>query len=470
MPLFDLDEVQRLTGARLLSGRTQAPRGAVRRVCTDSREIRPGDLFVALKGDRFDGHDFVATAVRRGAVAAVVHESFRGVGEADGSASVLLGVADPLLAYQQLATVHRSRFDIPTVAVTGSNGKTTTKEMVARVLAERWHVLKTEANFNNRVGVPQTLLRLGARHQAAVIEMGVDAKGQTTTLAEIVRPTIGIITNIGPDHLEFFGTLEASADSKAELLDLLPKDGVAVLNAGDAFFRTFVTRARCRVISFGLSESAQVHADRVQSDGTRGTAFRLHLPGQRRPARVILHAHGTHNVVNALAAAAVGYSLGLSVNAIIAGLSKFRPASMRSQIHRHARLTVINDCYNANPASMRAAIDLLAELGTAKRTVAVLGDMLELGSGASVLHREVGAHVAQKGISVLIGCGALGQGIADGARVAGMAAQQVHTAADAAEANRVLRSFLQGDEVVLVKGSRGMRLEHVVEALKERKP
>jgi UDP-N-acetylmuramoyl-tripeptide--D-alanyl-D-alanine ligase len=466
MPLFELDDVKQMTGARVLSGESVGTHRSVRRVSTDSREVRPGDLFVALKGDRFDGHAFVGTALRRGAIAAIVEDQFRLPAEG-APRPLLLGVDDPLVAYQQLAASHRTRFDVPVVAVTGSNGKTTSKEMVARVLGERWRVLKTEANFNNRVGVPQTLLRLTARHEAAVIEIGVDAKGQTTQLAEIVRPTIGLITNIGPDHLEFFGTLTASAESKGELLDLLPKDGAAVLNADDAFFRSLASRARCRVVSFGLTAAAQVHAEGLESDGSHGTAFRLLLPGQRRPARVSLHAHGTHNVLNALAAAAVGYCLGLSVNAIVGGLAKFRPASMRSQVQRHGRLTIINDCYNANPASMRAAIDLLVSLGKGKKTIAVLGDMLELGSSAPMLHREIGAHVARTAVSQVIACGSLGHGIADGARAAGMAAGCIHTAQDAAEAVGILADILHGDEVVLVKASRGMRLEQVVEALKQ---
>ncbi len=248
MMLFTLQEILEITGARVLSG--QDPKGldaGIRRLCTDSREARVGDLFVALPGDRFDGHDFVGAAIRRGAVGALVREPGHPVkgGKADLTSSgsppalarrgtFLLGVSDPLRAYQDLAAHHRHRWDVPVVAVTGSNGKTTSKEMVARVLGQRWSVLKTEGNFNNRIGVAQTLLRLTARHQAAVVEMGVDHLGQTTRLCEIVRPTVGLITNIGPDHLEFFGSLDGSAQAKAELVDLMPATGALVLNADDA--------------------------------------------------------------------------------------------------------------------------------------------------------------------------------------------------------------------------------------------
>src|SRR5438034_855051 len=333
MSLFTVGEMVEITGAKVWSGVDQRrPRVGIRRVCTDSRDVRPGDLFVALKGERFDGHQFVEAAWQRGAIGVVVENRSGITSVAKSQASgrpVLLAVPDTLLAYQQLAAHHRRRFRIPLVAVTGSNGKTTTKDMVAHVLSERWTVLKTEGNLNNRIGVPQTLLGLRPRHQAAVVEMGVDHQGQTTRLGEIARPTIGLITNIGPDHLEFFGTVEASARAKGELLDLLPPDGAAVLNADDAHFR---------------------------------------------------------------------------------------PATMRSQVRRWGDLRIINDCYNANPASMKAAVDLLMHLGVGGRTIAVLGDMLELGPESPALHREVGAYLAERGVGYLIACGMLGHGFADGAR------------------------------------------------------
>ena len=230
MGLFTVEELREVISVKVLAGQDSlSGKHRIRQISTDSRSVRRGDLFVALRGDRYDGHEFVPAVLAQGAAGAIVHDEYRlppssaAVRRIEGrSAPFLFGVRDPLFAYQQLATHHRSRFHIPVVAVTGSNGKTTTKEMVAAVLAQRWPVLKTEGNFNNRIGVPYTLFRLTARHQAAVIEMGVDQQGQTTRLCEIVRPTIGVITNIGPDHLEFFGSMEGSAQAKAELLDLLP--------------------------------------------------------------------------------------------------------------------------------------------------------------------------------------------------------------------------------------------------------
>jgi UDP-N-acetylmuramoyl-tripeptide--D-alanyl-D-alanine ligase len=471
MSVFTIEEVLEVTSARLLLGDGSGLRRKIRRLCSDSREVGPGDLFVAFKGDRFDGHAFVGQALQKEALGALIElgSDVAATLRSSNQSPVpfILGVPDALLAYQQLATYHRTRFHIPIVAVTGSNGKTTTKEMVARVLEERWKVLVTEGNFNNRIGVPRTLLGLTPRHEAAVIEMGVDHKGQTTRLADITRPTIGVITNVGPDHLEFFGTMEVSAKAKGELLDWLGPEDAAVLNADDPYFGYLAARARCRVVSFGLSPTALVRAMDVRSDA-KGMTFKLHLPGRVRPTPVTLPAHGFHNLSNALAAAAVGYLCELSGAKIAQGLLHFRPALMRSQVERLSGITVINDCYNANPASMKAAVDLLAELGAGTRTIAVLGDMLELGPQAAAFHRGIGAHVAAGRTTALVTCGNLGRAIADGARAAGMAADRIVECADAEQAAAHVLSITHPGDVVLVKGSRGMRMERIVDAVRAR--
>jgi UDP-N-acetylmuramoyl-tripeptide--D-alanyl-D-alanine ligase len=471
MALFSVEELREVISVKVLAG--DAPdwtKQRIRQISLDSRSVGPGDLFIAIKGDRFDGHDFVAAALSRGAVGAIVHDRFPDDRVAVTGASkrrppFLLGARDPLFAYQQLATHHRSRFDIPLVAVTGSNGKTTTKDMVASVMAHRWKVLKTEGNLNNRIGVPQTLFKLTGRHQAAVIEMGVDNLGQTTRLCEIARPTIGVITNIGPDHLEFFRSMEGSAQAKAELLDLLPADGVAVLNADDAYFDYLAARAQCRVVSFGFSDKADVRAMDVKSDGRDGTIFRLLLPGKVRHTIVHIRVQGGHNVTNALAAAAVGSVLGLAGAVIAQGLARFRPAAMRSQIIVSQGVKIINDCYNANPASMKAAVQLLAQAEGERQKIAVLGDMLELGPAAVQMHEDVGAYVAQHTIDRLITCGPLGRSLADGARRAGMDPAHILEAADAQAAAGPVKGMVKPGDVVLVKASRGMRLEHVVLSL-----
>jgi UDP-N-acetylmuramoyl-tripeptide--D-alanyl-D-alanine ligase len=471
MPLLTVEELREVISTKILAGSGAGwMKQPARQISLDSRSIRSGDLFLAMKGERFDGHDFVGAALSRGAVGAIVHDSYD-VGalaikpHPKRMAPFILGVRDPLFAYQQLATHHRSRFDIPVVAVTGSNGKTTTKEMVASVMAHRWRVLKTEGNLNNRIGVPQTLFRLNGRHEGAVIEMGVDHVGQTTRLCEMARPTIGIITNIGPDHLEFFGSMEGSAQSKAELLDLLPADGAAVLNADDPYYDYLAARAVCRVVSFGFSSKADVRATDMKSDGRNGTIFRLLLPGKVRHTIVRIHVQGDHNVTNALAAAAVGAVLGLPGAVIAQGLSRFRPAAMRSQVFVSHGVTVINDCYNANPASMKAAVQLLAQRGAGRKKIAVLGDMLELGSNAVPLHEEVGMFVSQRGIDQLVACGTLGRSLAEGAERAGFDRRNIVLAPDAAAAATAVKAIVKPGDVVLVKASRGMKLEQVAQVL-----
>lgn len=467
MSLFTIEEILEVLSGKLMAGRP--PHGLkrkIRRVVSDSRVVRSGDLFVAFEGDRFDGHAFVPAAFVQGAAGAVVKEDYQPPSFPKRAAeAALIGVKDTLIAYQQLATRHRGRFAIPVVAITGSNGKTTTKEMVAAVLARRWRTLKTEGNLNNRIGVPQTLFLLTSRHEAAVIEMGVDQQGQTIRLCEIARPTVGVITNIGPDHLEFFGSMEGSAQAKAELLDRLPADGAVVLNADDQYFDYLAARAQCRVVSFGASPKADVRAVQSRDEGGRGSMFGLMLPGRARPIAVHLKTHGHHNIQNALAAAAVGYVLGLPGTAIAEGLARFRPAAMRSQIVLCHGVRVINDCYNANPASMQAAVELLVQLGARQRTIAVLGDMLELGPETKTLHRAVGAFLAGQGIAQLIACGTLGRELAQGARAAGMPADRIIEVQDAAAAGSVLKAMVRQGDVVLVKASRGMRMEQVVETL-----
>ena len=466
MALFTGQEVAGLVGGTVIAGAERLARVRIRRVHADSRSVRNGDLFVALPGERFDAHEFVPAALGAGAAAAIVRRDY-----APGSspaAAVLIGVDDPLRAYQQLAAAHRARFSMPVVAVTGSNGKTTTKEMVTAVLRERWRTLKTEGNLNNRIGVAQTLFRLNATYEAAVIEMGVDDMGQTTRLCEIARPTLGLITNIGPDHLEFFKTMDRSAESKAELLAELPAGGAAILNADDRYFGLFRKRARGRVVSFGLSSGADVRAEKIEPHGRDGTQFKLVLPGRSRALLARIRVPGEHNVTNALAAAAVGVALDVPGTAIVAGLAKFRPAAMRSQIEMRHGVRIIVDCYNANPASTRAAVRLLAESKAKGRRVAVLGDMLELGPTTAELHAEVGAYVAAQRIDALIASGPLARNLAQGARTAGMTA--VQEAADAPAAAAELLALVEPGDVVLVKGSRGMRLERVVQALRDRKP
>lgn len=468
MAAFEIHEVLEATeGALILPG---GHKGKMLRVQTDSREIRSGDLFLALKGEKFDGHEFVHKACKLGARGVVVEEAraremLTQVRRAGSGPVMLVGVKDTLRAYQDLARFHRLRFSIPVVAITGSNGKTTTKEMVYQVLATRWRVHKTQGNFNNAIGVPRTLLGLHAGHQAAVVEMGVDQVGQTTQLCGMARPTSGVITNVGPDHLEFYGTLARSAASKAELLDWLPRDdGAAILNADDRYFEKFSGKAKCPVISFGLSTQADVRATDLVWNGRR-TEFRLVLPHRKIAKRASVRIMGLHNIANALAGAAVGCALGFSGDDIVSGLDKFRPAPMRSEIRRWGGVLYLYDCYNANPASVKAALELLVALDPARRTIAVLGDMLELGTKEAQFHQEIGRDAAKHHVTHLIACGAYGHKMYEGAQKF-RGTTLVSVVRDAVEAGELLKAIVKRGDVVLIKASRGAKMERVLEAVR----
>lgn len=467
MAAFEINDVLDATKGRLLLQGSQ--KGRMLRVQTDSRELKSGDLFLALKGEKFDGHKFVKTACKLGARGVVVEEAqaremVTQVRQAGSVPVMVVAVKNTLRAYQDLARFHRLRFSIPVVAITGSNGKTTTKEMVYQVLTTRWRVHKTHGNFNNAIGVPRTLLGLHSGHQAAVIEMGVDQVGQTTQLCDMTRPTAGVITNVGPDHLEFYGTMARSATSKAELFDWLPRtNGMAILNADDRYFEMFSRKANCPMIAFGMSAQADVRAADLNWNGRR-TEFRLFLPHRKLAKRASVSIMGRHNIANALAGASVGCAMGLSSDDIVSGLQKFRPASMRSEIRRWGGVLYLYDCYNANPASVKVALESLVGLNSAKRTIAVLGDMLELGPQEAQFHQEIGREAAKHRITHLIACGRFGHNMSEGARKV-HGPTQVSVVRDAMEAGALLKTMVKRGDAVLIKASRGAKMERVLDAV-----
>ncbi len=469
MATFEVDEVLAATQGTLLS--PGKPPGKFRRVQTDSRAVKPGDLFVALRGQYFDGHKFIGKAWEKGAKGVVIEEAgagnpLKGWHKTKRNPLAVVRVNNTLRAYQDLARFHRARFSIPVVAITGSNGKTTTKEMVSRVLATRCRVLQTQGNFNNAIGVPKTLLRLHSSHQAAVIEMGVDQVGQTTRLCDITRPTLGVVTNVGPDHLEFYRTMARSAASKAELFAWLPQDGAAILNADDRYFPQFVKKAGCPVFSFGLAHHANVRGTKPVWDG-KCTVFQLWMPNRKTSRPVHIRTMGLHNISNALAGAAVGYALGLSTVDIVSGLAKFRPAPMRSDVRRYGGVIYLDDCYNANPASVKAALDVLAELDPMRRTIAVLGDMLELGQNEAQFHQEIGRYAAKKHVSHVIACGTFGPMVQAGIRN-DRRNTHVTVVKDALEAGAFLKTIVKRGDIVLIKASRGAKMERVFDVIRAR--
>jgi len=459
MATFTLREVLLATGGQL---RMNGPAAEFAGVSTDTRALRRGELFVAIRGERFDGHAFLEQARANGAAGALVEQSVKGAhrGETRFGEWHVIEVTDTQYALGQLARHHRRRFRIPVVGVTGSAGKTTTKEMIASILAQGRAVLKSQGNFNNEIGLPLTLFTLDETHQAAVLEFGMRGRGQIGYLAAIARPTVGVITNIGLTHLELLGSQQEIALAKAELLDEMAPSGIAVLPAGDAFYPLLREHAKGAVVRVGdTSECEYRISDAALGEG--GCAhFLLHGPDLILPVQ--LSAPGHHQAWNALAAAAAALTAGAAPDEVQAGLAAYQPLKGRMQaVRAPGGFTIIDDTYNANPAAMRATLEFLRQ-APGGRKVAILGDMLELGSAAPDIHREIGRYAMSLGIDALLALGELGKEYVAGAADSRAQWFPAHAAAVAAA-----RSALGPGDVVLVKGSRGMRMELVVERLAE---
>jgi UDP-N-acetylmuramoyl-tripeptide--D-alanyl-D-alanine ligase len=448
-----LGEAAQATGGHVVSG---GPAVAVSGVSIDSRTLQKGQLFVAIKGPNFDGHEFIAPAKEKGAAAVMVH---RDAHVPPGLA--VLRVDDTTEALKDLGRHWRQKADVRVVGVTGSAGKTTTKEMTAALLGTQGPVHKTEGNLNNQYGLPLTLLRLTPEHRFAVLELGMSAAGELRELSHIARPDVAIITMVAPVHLEFFASVDAIADAKAEILEGLEADGVAVLNHEDPRVRRIGERRKGRTLWFGRDRSCDVSAENWK--GTiHGMRFDLRLGG--RTVDVALPLAGPHFMLNFLAAAAAAHHLGVPVDAIADAATKMQPAKSRGQVRRlNQGVTLLDDSYNSNPAAVDAAVTALTMAAQGRRVV-FLGDMLELGPTGPELHRETGAKLKGRA-DVVVGVGALGKNIAEGARQAGIAAGDTHDFADSAAAAAEAVRLVKAGDAVLVKGSRGARMEKVVEAL-----
>lgn len=446
---FTTGEVLAATKGKLISqGLTLSFEG----VSTDTRTLKSGSLFVALSGERFDGHTFIPAAISRGATGLVVSsmpiEALPGI--------TIFLVPDTRIAFEDLAHFHRCRFELPVIAITGSNGKTSTKDMIAAVLSTKLNVLKTEANFNNEIGLSQTLLKIDIAHQAVVVEMGMRGRGEIAELAAIAMPTVGVVTNVGETHLERLGSIENIATAKAELVEALDEHSVAFLNGDDVHVRTMREKTAARTVSFGMNAECTVRAANLKLSPT-GVAFDCLVEGKTFP--IALPIQGVHNAYNALAAIAVGLELGLEPREIAQGLANYEPGKMRLDIKRYGDITVIDDTYNASPLSMAAAIEVLAAVATGRKTAAI-GDMLELGAASGEAHAKVGRHLATVGTEMVLTIG-------EHAKVAGEAARQqgvpvVIDCADHAAAIVELRQRLLPGDTLLLKGSRGMAMEKLL--------
>jgi UDP-N-acetylmuramoyl-tripeptide--D-alanyl-D-alanine ligase len=421
----------------------------------DSRTLLPGNLFFAVRGERLDGHDFVEAALAKGAVGAVISQ--------DQTArftqkNQILKVEDPLLALQKLAAAVRRLWGKPLIAVTGSAGKTTTKEAIAHVLEAKHRVLKSQGNLNNHFGMPLQLLKLEPEHDVAVVEMGMSHAGEITALARLAQPDCGVVTMVAPVHLEFFESIAAIARAKYELIASLPTGGIAVLNADDEYVSQFGRDFQGRVVTFGLDKPADVSARKIETRGPLGSVFEIVADGEHVPAALPLL--GEHSIYNALAAVAVGLQYGVPLRTAAESLATLSPGDKRGEILNYAGATIINDCYNSNPRALDNMVRSLAQI-PARRRIVVAGEMLELGPAADAMHRESGQNMARHGIDRLLGVRGLAKLMVEAAVEAGTNAEFVNTPQEAAD---WLRREVKSGDVVLLKASRGVRLERALEA------
>ena len=454
MEATSLESLLRWTGGELRSGDRQS---SITTICTDTRALTAGDLFLALRGGNFDGHNFVEEAARRGALGAIVEKS-----DATNLPSdfALLVVEDSLKAYQAIATNYRRSLPTQIVCITGSNGKTSTKDFTAAVLREHFEVLKTEGNLNNHIGLPLTLLRLRECDQIGVVEIGMNHAGEIAPLAAIAQPDVGIITNIGVAHIENLGSREAIAEEKGRLVEALQPGRTAILNADDEFTPSLAARTKADVVLCGLDARAHIRADQLSSDFS-GMKFRLHAFGKSIAAQIPVP--GQHMVQNALLAVAAGHVFGMSLEACAAALPNVQLTRGRLEMKVLRGVQIIDDSYNANPDSVKAGLLTAAQMSIAGRRVAVLGRMAELGSEAERGHRSVGQAVSDLGFDCLVTVGDEAALAAEEAWNGGV--EKVLKCGDCEEAVKNLRDYLRAGDLLFVKGSRSSKMERIIEGL-----
>jgi len=454
------DEIADCTEGILIKGQSDA---MVHGVSIDSRARCIDSLFIPLKGKR-DGHEFIPNALRAGASGFLVESKVRNKFADFAGPQFVIEVKDCLKALQNIARYYRTKLSAKVIGITGSTGKTTTKDMLNCVLSQKFRVVSTDRNYNNEIGVPLTIFRADNKTQVLIVEMAMRGIGQIKELAEIVKPNIGVLTNIGQAHLELLGSEEQIARAKAELIESIPENGLVVLNADDLWTPNIATYASARTVTYGIA-GGDIRGTEIDVDELGRASFRLNTGG--KVAYVVrLAVPGRHNVYNALAVSAVAIQLGLTADDIRIGLSNCRPSSMRMEIFSTGdNVIILNDTYNANPTSMQAALSTLKDIPTQGRHIAVLGDMLELGKISGEAHRQIGEIVASLGINILVSVGVESQIMAESAIKSGMNPKMVITCKDAETAAHLLKQLVMPGDVVLAKASRGIGLEVVVKAL-----
>ncbi len=458
LPIWTLSDVLEATEGKLLGGGAESTFNGI---STDSRQISPGNLYVALSGERFDGHHFVAAALDGGASGVLLsNPESVDVAKLTGRACIIR-VQDTLKALGDLAQAYRLRFSIPVIAITGSSGKTTTKEMLAAILEQEKVILKTQGNFNNQIGLPQTLFRLTGQHEVAILEMGTNMRGEIRRLTDIARPDIGLITNIGPAHLAGFGSVEAVREEKGDLFFAMNPSGTAVVNLDDEAVRLLAERWPGRTVTFSMSASADVRVRDVKKNGARGMIFHLHVGEQS--CRVDMKIAGVHNIYNAMGAAAAAYAGGATLESIRRGLSNAQAVSGRMEMIRLQNgAYLVNDAYNANPASVREALLTLRDMKGAHRAFVLLGDMLELGDAAAEMHRKVGMLLATTGVAAVFLQGDYAGHTASGALDGGLDEAQVMFLDRDDFVMTYLKKQVRKGDWILLKGSRRLKMDRFV--------
>lgn len=437
-----------------LSGSADVP---FKGVCTDSRQIQKGQLFVAIKGPRFDGHEFISDVIERGAAGVVISKNAQ-----HKVPTIVLN--DTITGLGDLAKWWRLKFDVPVVAITGSNGKTTTKEMLSCILSSRGEILKTEGNFNNLIGLPITVFGWSEKHWAAVLEMGMNAPGEIARLAEIARPKVGIITTVTAAHLEKLKTVDAVAQAKGELFEKMGRDTIAIVNDEDPRIRKLGANFKGRVISFGMQNSSTVRFLHMEKIGWDDVRLRISVDGEE--IKMSLPVPGIHNVMNAMSAIGAAYALGLNPKEAAARLMEFKSVGMRlERVQLGNGVSLVNDTYNANPGSWEAALKTVSVLKRAGRLIGVLGEMLELGLQTAALHQRAGELAAENGIEELFVWGEHASDVSAGARNKGL--KNIHVFDDRKSLAKELGSCAKAGDIVLVKGSRGSKMDEVVDYMKD---
>ncbi len=451
MQRLNVKDVLAATGGTLVCGTEDF---VISEIVTDSRKAGTNMLFVPIVGDNNDGHDFIGSAFENGAETVVTHRDIPAM-----AGKNIIRVRDTRIAFGDIARYYKEKYNLPTVAITGSVGKTTTKDMISAVLAMKYNTLKTQGNFNNDIGLPITIFRLEKKHEAAVLEIGMSHMGEIRYLASIAKPDVAVITNIGMSHIENLGSQENIYYSKLQICDFMDKDKLLVVNGDDKFLARHFDR--CRVVTCGIeNKNCDLVAENIKNLGIDGTKFTVKVDGENH--EVYVKIPGVHNVYNALIAIAVGRHYNIPMKDIIDGIREFLLTSMRMEIREFNGVTVINDCYNASPDSMRAALSVLHDM-KAKRKVAVLGDVLEMGTFAEKALYEVGLSIEDMDMLVTVGDNS--RFIARGASFAGI--KNTKSFKTNKEAIDCLHEYLKPGDAVLVKASRGMRFEQIVDALKK---